>query len=184
MTFPSVDEPDHLYFMTATIVGWRSLFIEPIYSKLILDSLTWLRSNARMLLFAFVIMPNHVHTIVKPVNLMIGELTQIFGSFTAHAILKQLRLEGRSKLLSYFHNHRRDKRHNYSIWQDIQAENIYSEWFLHQKFEYLHNNPLHHKRYSDIERADYPLSSACYYDRGEDPVIQIDDIWMWNVPNY
>ena len=113
---------------------------------------------------------------------MIGELIQVFGSFTAHAILKQLHLDRRFTLLRYFHRHRRDERHNHSIWQDIQAQNIYSDLFLRQKFEYLQNNPLRKDWHFVDDRADYPLSSACYYDRGEEPVIDIDDIWIWCSP--
>ncbi len=79
-----------------------------------------------MLLFAFVLMPSHLHTIVKPQERSIGKLLDEFGSFTAHAILRQLRQDNERDLLDFFSTQRRDKRHKHSIWQDIQAKNIYS----------------------------------------------------------
>jgi len=83
-----------------------------------------------MKLFAFVILPSHLHTIIKPLDREIGSLINNFGSFTAHEILKQLKIDHRDDLLQYFHEHRRDKRHQHSIWQDIQAQNVYSKGFL------------------------------------------------------
>jgi len=45
----------------------------------------------RMILFAFVIMPSHLHLILKPAVKTIGEVLQEFGSYTAHSILSDLR---------------------------------------------------------------------------------------------
>jgi len=129
-----------------------------------------------MSLFAFVIMPTHLHSIVLPLDRSIGKLMQNFGSFTAHAILKKLREDNRKELLEIFHNHRRDKSLEHSIWQDIQAKNIYSEKFLTQKMEYIHQNPVAKERKLAQERAAYKYSSACFYDEGEQPIIEIDDI--------
>lgn len=76
-----------------------------------------------MLLFAFVIMPSHLHLILKPENQGIAAILQDFGSFTAHTILHQLRKDKKDDLLKFFHKQRRDSRHQHSIWQDIQAKN-------------------------------------------------------------
>ena len=121
-------------------------------------------------------MPNHLHLILKPRNQSIGQLLQKFGSFTAHAILKELRKEQKKELLAFFHEHRRDKRHQHSIWQDIQAKNIFSQKVLEQKMEYIHQNPIAKNWNLVSDRADYPYSSACFYDRDEIPIIEVDDV--------
>ena len=41
--------------------------------------------------------------------------------------------------------------------------------------EYIHNNPLDKNILRS--RADYPFSSARYYDEGKDAIIQIEDIF-------
>jgi len=56
------------------------------------------------------------------------------------------------------------------------AKNIYSEAFLFQKMEYIHNNPVDKDWRLVTDRADYLYSSACFYDRGERPIIEVDDI--------
>jgi putative transposase len=176
MTFSSIHHPDHMYFVTASICGWKHLFGDSPYTRIVLDSLSWLREKKRMQLFAFVILPSHLHAILKPQNTTIGELVQDFGSFTAHDILKELKRNKSTDLLEFFNSQRRDMRHQHSIWQDIQAKNVFSKDFLIQKIEYIHQNPISKDWRLVSDRADYKYSSACFYDRGGTPIIEIDDI--------
>src|SRR5262245_32363548 len=100
MTFSSFHDPTHLYFVTASIIGLKHLFITDEFAKIPLSSLAWLQQQKRILLFAFVIMPSHLHTILKPENNTVGEIIQQFGSYTAHEILKELREQNQIDLLS------------------------------------------------------------------------------------
>jgi putative transposase len=176
MTFDSWHVPAHIYFVTASICGWKQLFVESAYAEIILNSLAWLRKEKRMTLYAFVLMPSHLHAVVMPVDRSIGDLLQEFASFTAHAILHQLRSDNRQELLKFFHEQRRDKRHEHGIWQDIQAKNIFSGKFLAQKMEYIHQNPVAKEWKFVQDRADYKYSSACFYDDDRKPIIEIDDV--------
>ena len=181
MTFQPHHDPSHLYFITATILGWRRIFTEPTYARIILDSLDWHRRHNRWSLYAYVLMPNHLHAIVKPEGAQtISTTLQSFGSFTAHAILKQLRTEERRELLAFFVRRQdKDASKQHQVWQQIQAKNIYSLPFLREKLEYTHNNPIAKHWHLVQDRADYAYSSACFYDRGTVPVVEIDDIREW-----
>jgi len=179
MTFSSIHDPTHLYFITASIVEWKNVFSLPEYAQIPLDSLAWFQQEKRISLFAFVLMPSHLHAIMKPEKDVIGQILQQFGSFTAHEILKKLRSKNRKDWLEIFNQHKRDQRHEHSIWQDIQAKNIYSMDFLWQKMEYIHQNPIAKDWKLATDRADYIYSSACYYDRGIKPIIEITDIHNW-----
>jgi len=183
MTFPSFNDPAHLYFITASIVDWKHLFITPEYTNIPLNSLAWLQKQKRILLFAFVIMPSHLHAIIKPVSDSIGAIVQQFGSFTAHEILRKLQTDNQKDLLDIFQHKKRDQRHEHSIWQDIQAKNIYSMDFLLQKMEYIHQNPVAKDWKLVKDRADYLHSSAGYYDYGRSPIIEIIDINEWLTSN-
>lgn len=130
MTFSSFHDPSHLFFITASIVEWKHLFAAREYALIPLNSFAWMQQQKRILLFAFVIMPSHLHAIIKPISASIAEIVQQFGSFTAHEVLKQLRANHKKELLEIFRKSRRDQRHEHSIWQDIQAKNIYSIEFL------------------------------------------------------
>jgi putative transposase len=183
MTFPSFHDPTHLYFITASIIGWKRQFIEHEYVKIPLNSLAWLQQQKRILLFAFVIMPSHLHVILKPENDLIGNIIQQFGSFTAHEVLKKLDEQDQIELLNLFQKNKRDPRHEHSIWQDIQAKNVYSMKFLRQKLEYIHQNPIAKDWKLVKDRADYPYSSAGYYDYGRKPIIEITDLDEWLTSN-
>lgn len=179
MTFPSFHDPTHIYFITASVIDWKHLFITPEYINIPLNSLTWLQQQKRILLFAFVVMPSHLHAILKPEIDSIGVIVQQFGSFTAHEILKKLQKDKQKDLLNLFQQRKRDQRHEHSIWQDIQAKNIYSIDFLKQKMEYIHQNPIAKEWKLVEDRADYPYSSAGYYDYGRKAIIEITDIHEW-----
>ena len=75
----------------------------------------------------------------------------------------------------------RDATKAHQVWLPIEARNIYSVEFLRQKVEYTHNNPVAKHWHLVDHRADYAYSSACFYDRGETPVIAVDDVREWMV---
>ncbi|MDQ3006661.1 MAG: hypothetical protein M3R47_14930 [Chloroflexota bacterium] len=183
MTFSSFPDSTHLYFITASIIDWKHIFAVPEYANIPLNSLAWMQQEKRILAFAFVIMPSHLHTIIKPESDTIGEIIQQFGSFTSHEILKKLRANDQRDLLHIFHQKRRDQRHEHSIWQDIQAKNIYTTDFLWQKMEYIHQNPVAKDWELVEDRADYIYSSARYYDYGRKPLIEITDVNEWLTSN-
>jgi hypothetical protein len=80
--------------------------------------------------------------------------------------------------LKYFKNatEKENLKSKHHFWQKIQAKNIYSVDYLIQKLEYVHNNPIAKSWQLANERSDYKYSSACFYDKGIKPIIQIDDI--------
>jgi REP element-mobilizing transposase RayT len=183
MTFKPHHDPTHLYFLTATILGWRQVFVKPAYARIVLDSLDWHRRQGRWSLYAYVLMPNHLHALVKPEETRtVSDVLQSFGSFTAHAILVRLKSESHDNLLAFFAQRReKDARKEHQIWQPIQAKNVYSAAFLREKLDYMHNNPVAKQWHLVEDRADYAYSSACFYDRGEAPAVEVDDVRGWLV---
>lgn len=181
MTFKPQHDREHLYFITATVLDWIPLFIQPTYASIVLDSLAWHHDHARWILFAYVLMPHHLHALLKPQDpLTISDVLQSFGSFTAHTILDRLRAEQRTAWLQTFAwRKERDAGKQHQIWQAIQAKNVYSEAFLRQKLAYIHNNPVSKGWQLVEDRAAYAYSSACYYDRGERSGVAVTDVWLW-----
>ena len=181
MSFKPTHDPQHLYFITATILGWQQIFIQPEYARIVLDSLAWHRQNGRWSLYAYVLMPDHLHAVVKPGEAWtISDVLQSFGSFTAHAILARLESEQRHDLLADFARRwDEDASKQHQVWLPIQAKNVYSVEFLREKVEYTHNNPVVKRWRLVADRADYAYSSACFYDRGLAPAVEVDDVREW-----
>jgi hypothetical protein len=181
MSFKPIHDPTHLYFVTATVLDWHQLFIEPEYAGIVLDSLDWHRRNGRWSLYAYVLMPHHLHAVVKPGEARtISDVLQSFGSFTAHTILARLESEQRHDLLAAIAERQdKDASKQHQVWLPIQAKNVYSVEFLREKVEYTHNHPVAKGWRLVVDRADYVYSSACYYDRGQAPIVEVDDVREW-----
>ena len=50
-------------FFTATILEWKHLLIEDKYKDIIIESLRFLVKEKRVVVYSFVLMPNHIHII-------------------------------------------------------------------------------------------------------------------------
>ena len=54
-----------LYFMTITVVGWIDVFTRKELAAELIDHFEWNQRNKGLKLFAYVIMPNHVHFVAQ-----------------------------------------------------------------------------------------------------------------------
>ena len=128
MTFKPQHFPEHLYFITGSLLGWRPLFARHAYTLIVLNSLDWHRRHRRLHLYSFVLMPTHFHAITQSIEgRTISDDLQSLGSFTAHAILQQLRVDNLTSELNFFAANREpDRTEQHQIWQPMQAKNIYT----------------------------------------------------------
>ncbi len=58
-------DPAHLYFVTTTAVQRAHIFQRDVIKRILVDGLYHLHVVDQTELYAFVIMPNHVHFIVR-----------------------------------------------------------------------------------------------------------------------
>lgn len=78
-------ELERVYFWTATINDWMHLLADNDYKNIIIDSFIYLHSRELMKFHAFVIMPNHIHTVIKPLKINGKEMPHVsFLKHTAH----------------------------------------------------------------------------------------------------
>ena len=81
-----------LYFWTATLHNWQRLLEDNSAKQIILDSLSHLTVKGKICVYAFVIMPNHIHLIWQIHENNGKETSQAsFLKFTAHAFKRLLR---------------------------------------------------------------------------------------------
>lgn len=178
MKFPSVHVEGHLYFVTCTVAGHAPIFLTTAYAWIVLNSWNWLRCHNRMNLYAYVVMPTHVHFIARPsAPLTMKQVRTQFASYTSHELLKQMRQDSRDDLLAHFQRAAAEYRdRDHLIWESTHDENIFTPDVLRQKVEYCHNNPLDKGWKLVTDRAEYPYSSACFYDLGKPAPIPVDDV--------
>ena len=138
-----------LFFITLTIVGWIDVLNRPIYLEEIAKNLTYCQEKEGLQIYAYVIMPSHIHLVAARKD---GDLTELIGrfkSYTAKRILKLIaensqesRREWLLYLFAYFAKplKQQDK---YMFWQKTNHPvGLWSNEVIDQKVDYIHNNPV------------------------------------------
>ena len=159
--------------MTDTVVDWVDIFTRPTYKHIILESLQHCMQQKGLTIYAWVLMSNHLHSIVSSEeNMKIGDIWRDFKKFTSKKILATLEEDNaesrREWMLDRFlfraKNDQRIKQ--YKFWQDGNDEQlIFSVDYLKQKLDYIHNNPVKAELVNNPE--EYRYSSAIDYAGGK-----------------
>ncbi len=158
----SVMDLNEIYFWTATISKWRNLLQDDLFKKVLIDSLTYLSSQKKIVVYAFVIMPNHIHIIWEMLEMNGKEKPYAsFLKFTAHQIQENLIIQHPELLKEY--EVKEETRHHRFWKRDSLAIKILSREMLEQKLEYCHNNPLQAHWNLALEPEGYYYSSAFDY---------------------
>ena len=163
-----VYDPNALYYLTFQVVDWVDIFTRPEYKKIATDSFIYCRKNKGLELYAYVIMTNHIHLIARAKEgFLLSDIIRDYKKYTANTLLTLIKepTESRSDwmLKRFEFAAKRHKRNSeYQVWtHENHAIEIYSDKFLQQKLDYIHQNPV---RAAIVESAEeYIYSSAKNY---------------------
>lgn len=167
---------NEIYFWTATIHQWKHLLEKDEYKEVVISSLNYLSGQGKIDVYAFVIMPNHIHLIWR-INEMNGKESPhgSFLKYTAHLFQKMLQKEESGKLATY---KIRASNKQYEFWQPQSlAIPLFTKEVAMQKLHYLHNNPLAEHWQLVKDPCDYKYSSARYYYLDEKNFSFLKDLW-------
>lgn len=130
-----------IFFFTATINSWMHLLADDRYKQVVTDSLENLNNRNLAEVFAFVIMPNHIHLIWRTLSLNGKETAQgSFLKYTAHCFKRMLQEDNPDQLSKYSVV---AKTKRYEFWQrDSLAIHLNSKDVAFQKLDCLHGNQL------------------------------------------
>jgi REP element-mobilizing transposase RayT len=113
-------------------------------------------------------MSSHLHLFCKATNgFIISDVIRYFKKFTSKKIIQTIKEEPESRrewMLAYFEKacEHLKREQQYKVWQDgYHAEHIYSNFFIKQKINYIHDNSVKEKLVALPE--DYYFSSARNY---------------------
>lgn len=152
-----------VYFWTITIVSWKHLLKKDKYKQIIIDSLQNLVERKLIVVYGFVIMPNHIHILWEILAMNNKEFAnRSFAKFTAHSFKKDLQTH-HPHILEIFKCDKNDR--EYQFWQQdpLAIEILNKEMFL-QKLDYIHLNPLQEHWQLADKPENYKWSSANYYE--------------------
>ncbi|RLD23044.1 MAG: transposase [Bacteroidetes bacterium] len=162
-------DSDRLYFVTFTIVEWIRIFDIEANMNIIIDSIKYCQEHKGLEVYAWVVMPNHLHMIIGRK----GEptLSQIIGdlkSFTSRQIRKELK-EGKESLayqILVLNGLKNSRNQDFQLWQQHSHPiEITSDYMFDQKANYIHLNPVEAGIVDHPEHWEY--SSAIDYHGGK-----------------
>jgi REP element-mobilizing transposase RayT len=141
--------PEGLYFVSFATVFWVDVFVRRQYFECIIDNLNFCVNNKGMEIYAWCIMPSHVHLVFKSNIQKPEELIRDFKSFTAKTLIKLIAeniKESRQEwLLNSFKKGAKTNGNNavYQFWQQHNHPiELWSGDVIQQKIDYTHKNPV------------------------------------------
>ena len=170
------------YFITITTVGWIDIFTRLNQKYVLIEGLRYCQKNKGIEIYAYVLMHSHLHLLCKSVGtLTLAEIMRDFKKYTSKKIIETIVNEPESRrewMLSYFSDAcaQLKRSQQYKVWQDgYHAESIYSNSFIKEKINYIHQNPVKEKVV--LRAEDYYFSSARNY-AGLEYEIEVELLFM------
>ena len=167
------------FFITTTVVNFDPILsCGDTYYLILIDSLRHVLEEHHATLFAYVLMPSHVHIIIAmPEGESISDLMRDFKKFTSTKIRQQLEKDNQTSwILKLKANAATSKEQVFKLWMDrFDDVVIFSEKVLRQKIEYIHYNPV---KAGLVEKPeDWKYSSARNYILDDHNLICVATDW-------
>jgi REP element-mobilizing transposase RayT len=145
------------------------------------------RNSGSFSIYAYVVMPDHLHAITDRV-LKPSKILQYMNGIISRRVIDHLKEHGHNASLQKLRHETKERGYRYSLWDHhSNVFSITSEAMLMQKVTYIHQNPV---RAGLVDRAeDYRCSSARWWNRcpleNEPLKVNIDRIaWRRGVASF
>jgi putative transposase len=173
---------DHeVYFVTFTVVEWADVFTRPSHANVLLEAFRYCQAEKGLVVFAYVIMSNHVHAILtsRHATNTLSDIVRDFKKYTSKRIIEQIKTQPESRrewLLYLFAKAGKYNANNteYQFWQqDNHPVVITSLKFARQKLDYTHLNPVRAGFVRTAAEWRYS-SAAAYLGEDDNPLLSVD----------
>jgi REP element-mobilizing transposase RayT len=167
-----------VYFVSFAVVYWIDVFVREQYFIAFIESLEYCKKNKGMELFAYCVLPSHVHLIFRDKNNNPGKLIKELKTYTSKKLQELIannQQESRKEWLLWMMERAGLKNSNVKNRQFWQQHNkpieLWSNEVIEQKLDYIHSNPV--EAGFVMEPAYWKYSSAANY-AGQKGIIEID----------
>lgn len=166
-----------IYLVSFATVNWIDVFTRPEYKDILVNSINYCIKNKGLEVFAWVIMTNHVHMVVRTQSTPLEDIFRDLKKFTSKAIIQSIKdnqQESRKEWILWMFERAGKKNSsnmNYQFWQQHnQPEELYKAFAIETAINYIHENPV--KAGFVDKPEDYRYSSAKDY-AGEKGFVQM-----------
>jgi len=145
-----IHDSQEVYFITFAVVEWVDALSRPYYKNLLIESLKYCQENKGFIIYAYVIMNNHVHLIASAAE-----------GYNLSDILRDMKKYSSKKLLAAIEENAQESRKRWMLWlfrsngernsnnkkyqfwqQDNHPVYLDTGEMIDQRLNYLHNNPI------------------------------------------
>jgi REP element-mobilizing transposase RayT len=151
-----------VYFVTMTVKHWIDVFTKRDYKDIIVSSLQYCQKEKGLEIFAWVIMSNHIHLIVRAKEgFSLPDILRDFKKFTSKQIIKAIEENPQESRKQWIiRGLKTNEGHQFWITGSHPIE-LCSNVVINEKLNYLHQNPV--KSGYVFRAEDYIYSSAGDY---------------------
>jgi putative transposase len=137
-------DPNTFHYTTFVCYKRAPVFKSEKACALFCEALAETRRRLPLKLIGYVVMPDHIHLIVNPVNRNISVVINNLKSASARSIIDWLRESNHASSLRKLELEISQKRgHTHALWQkDFSSIDLWSPKFIRQKLNYIHLNPV------------------------------------------
>jgi len=140
---------NELNFITLTVVAWIDIFTRRVYNDFLMDSLQHCHKEKGLEIFAYVLMTNHLHLIVRSKSQKLSGILRDFKTYTSKELIKLItynKKESRKKwMLEKFREYGYNNPYNkkFQLWKNGSYPVVlFSRKVINQKIRYIHMNPV------------------------------------------
>ncbi len=152
----SADSP--AYYLTSVAKDRLRVFRLDSLKTVACNALAEARTSCGFLLFAYVIMPDHIHLITDSQN-KAKRVLQFVNGIVSRRVIDFLKQQGHEKSLRKLQHEEYARGHKYSLWdRHPNIRLLTSEEMFMQRVNYTHQNPVRARLVARPE--DYRFSSA------------------------
>jgi len=130
------------YYLTSVAHNRLPIFQKDTIKQIICNAFDEARKSGMIMIFAYVIMPDHTHVLTDNTK-TIKEVLRYINGISAKRLIDHLRSNGYESSLAKLRIQERENRHKHSVYEHHpNAVRITGEDAFMQKVNYIHLNPV------------------------------------------
>jgi REP element-mobilizing transposase RayT len=145
MGFKYAIRTERPHFLTHTVVDWVDLFTRRDLGMIVVDSLNYCVEKKGLEVYAWCLMPSHLHMIasVVPGNKAgLSDVMRDFKRFTSKMLFNGIDQEFESRRLWLQKHFEKGLNEHQVLKEGMHPIELYSGKFIIQKLNYIHMNPV------------------------------------------
>ena len=176
----------NIFHYTTTVCFNRvPVFRSEVACNLFINALAETRERCKFKLIGYVVMPDHVHLILNPLERNISVVMGRLKSTAARQILDWLRQRNHAASLKKLAlTVPKSRSHTHSLWlKDFSSIDLWSPRFIRQKLNYIHLNPVRARLCEHPAEWKWSSYRAYFPHKPGSVPIEIDERGYWEENN-